>query len=55
MANSMGEGDDSITDWDYIEAESRSYAKKKKDEGRFNTLTTTTPTYNLLTKREVEI
>ncbi|KAK2855652.1 hypothetical protein FQN49_004976 [Arthroderma sp. PD_2] len=43
----------SITDWDVIEAESRAYVEKKKDEGRFKVVMDTIPTYDLLERREI--
>lgn len=47
------EGNSSITDWTFIETESRSYAERKKNEGRFKTWTETTPTYDLMAQHEI--
>ncbi|KAF2839085.1 hypothetical protein M501DRAFT_1031231 [Patellaria atrata CBS 101060] len=47
--------DSSVTDWTFIEAKSSSYAKRKKDEGRFEEWTETTPTYDLMAEREIVV
>ncbi|EEP82169.1 predicted protein [Uncinocarpus reesii 1704] len=42
----------SITDWSVIEAGCRAYIQKKIENGRFTSLTTTIPTYDLMARME---
>ncbi|KAF3490703.1 uncharacterized protein GIQ15_00220 [Arthroderma uncinatum] len=43
----------SVTDWDVIEAESRAYVERKRDEGRFKVVMDSIPTYDLVQRREI--
>ncbi|KAL3482296.1 hypothetical protein BJX99DRAFT_252555 [Aspergillus californicus] len=57
VARIAGEGllsNSSIIDWEVIEKECRDYAGKKTDEGRFKQWTPTTPTYDLLVRKEIK-
>ncbi|KMU74246.1 hypothetical protein CISG_04596 [Coccidioides immitis RMSCC 3703] len=43
----------SVTDWAVIETECRAYASKKEVEGRYEAITTTVPTYDLMARKEI--